>query len=134
MDANSLGTMPHVLFFLLKSLSFLLCAGVEYFTSNLDRHLTNFAMQALSFFIRILHLLSSVHGVGVVLDSTAWAELSKGIRVGVVLDMTAWAELDKGIEVGVVLDMTGWAELGKGRRAGEDCVDESKREVESSKL
>ena len=75
-----------------------------------------------------------MHGVGVVLDSTAWAELSKGIRVGVVLDMTAWAELDKGIEVGVVLDMAGWAELGKGRRSGEDCVDESKRVAESSKL
>ena len=53
---------------------------------------------------------------------------------GVVLDSTAWAELSKGIGVGVVLSMTGGAELGKGRRGGEDCVDESKREVESSKL
>ena len=74
-------------------------------------------MQALSLFIRVLHLVSSaVHGVGVVLDSTDWVELSKGIRVGVVLDSTAWAELRNGI------------------RVGKDCVDESKMVDVSSKL
>ena len=57
-----------------------------------------------------------MHGVGVVLDSTDWVELSKGIRVGVVLDSTAWAELRNGI------------------RVGKDCVDESKMVDVSSKL
>ena len=71
--------MGLVLYFLAKSLFFLLCSGIRYLASNLLRELTNLAMKALS--LRLV--LSKV----VVSDITVLGELGLSAKV--------WSWLDK---------------------------------------
>ena len=88
--------MALVLFFLLKSLAFLLWGGVEYFCSNLDRHETNLEMLAWSLCIPTAHLFfSEMLGImgGIVLVTAGdGTELGKTNEAGAVLGETNGTE------------------------------------------
>ena len=107
-----------------------------YFFSNLVEHLTNLVMKAWSRLIPTLHQALAVHDftVGIGLGVTSGVELDSGSEWLPKVEENSFRTALHDVGVELDIDMTAGVELSKGIGVGKDCVDESKKVEEFSRL